>query len=95
MRKYKILSKKILSNKMNLQQIIENYGRDGVVRVEKLFSPAQVEEIKTQLSRYMKEIAPTLPAGDRTLESDGKTVRNLWRGLRLQGGPSFRVALTW
>ena len=65
---------------MNISpRILEDYERDGVVRVSNLLSPQELEEVKTRLSRYMTGVLPSLPAADRTFESDGKTVRNLWR----------------
>jgi ectoine hydroxylase-related dioxygenase (phytanoyl-CoA dioxygenase family) len=64
---------------METKNLVEDYERDGVVRVEGLLSLTEVEEVKAQLARYIEEHLATLPAGDRTFESDGKTVRNLWR----------------
>ncbi len=60
-------------------QVVKDYQRDGVVRLRNFFSPEQVAEIRTELDRYIREDLPSKPADARTLESDGKTVRNLWR----------------
>jgi phytanoyl-CoA hydroxylase len=57
----------------------EEYQRDGCIRVEGLLKLAEVDEVKRALARYMQEVLPRIPASDRTLEADGKTVRNLWR----------------
>lgn len=64
---------------MNTQKIVEDYGRDGVVRVKNFLPAEQVAEVKMQLSHYMSRVISSLPEGDRTFESDEKTVRNLWR----------------
>lgn len=55
------------------------YRRNGVICVPRLFSVAKVAELRQLLNEYIAEKVPTLPFGDRTLEADGKTVRNLWR----------------
>jgi ectoine hydroxylase-related dioxygenase (phytanoyl-CoA dioxygenase family) len=59
--------------------MIENYERDGVIRVRGLFSQTEVLALRTELERYMREDLAQKPADARTLEPDGKTVRNLWR----------------
>jgi phytanoyl-CoA hydroxylase len=59
--------------------LIENYERDGVIRVRGLFSQTEVLALRTELERYMREDLAQKPADARTLEPDGKTVRNLWR----------------
>lgn len=56
-----------------------DYERDGVVRVRGLLTPSQVEQTRSTLARYIREIVPGLPPGDVTFESDGVSVRNLWR----------------
>ena len=56
-----------------------DYERDGCIRVRGFLDAALLPEVRRNLARYMNEIAPTLPAGDRTFEADGVTVRNLWR----------------
>jgi ectoine hydroxylase-related dioxygenase (phytanoyl-CoA dioxygenase family) len=61
------------------EEQIDTYRRDGCIRVRGLLSPEQLREIREQLARYEREIVPNLPAGDRTFEADGQTVRNLWR----------------
>ena len=60
-------------------QIVEDYERDGVVRVRRFFTAETVSEIRTELDRYVREDLPSKPADARTLEADGKTIRNLWR----------------
>ncbi len=61
------------------EQITENYQRDGVVRLRKLVPEELVEEIRTELVRYIRHDLGTKPADARTLEADGITIRNLWR----------------
>jgi phytanoyl-CoA hydroxylase len=55
------------------------YVRDGYVIVESLFAEARVAELERELERYLREIAPGVPAGDIVYETDGQAVRNLWR----------------
>jgi ectoine hydroxylase-related dioxygenase (phytanoyl-CoA dioxygenase family) len=64
---------------MNLEQLKQEYDRDGVMRVHEFFNPETLEAVKDGLARYIKNRLAELPPGDFTLESDGKTVRNLWR----------------
>ena len=61
------------------QQLLQDYERDGVVRIRGLFTPGQVAVIRAELERYIRDDLATKPADARTLEADGKTVRNLWR----------------
>jgi ectoine hydroxylase-related dioxygenase (phytanoyl-CoA dioxygenase family) len=67
---------------MNLpdtDSLIHDYERDGVIRVRGLFSADEVAALRSKLERYMREDLASKPADARTLEPDGKTVRNLWR----------------
>lgn len=61
------------------QSIVDDYHRDGVVRIRQFFSVDTVTEIRAELDRYMRDDLPSKPNDARTLESDGQTVRNLWR----------------
>jgi ectoine hydroxylase-related dioxygenase (phytanoyl-CoA dioxygenase family) len=63
----------------NNADTIEAYQRDGVVRLEKFFSAELVAEVRAELERYMRDDLSSKPADARSLEPDGKTVRNLWR----------------
>lgn len=58
---------------------LEEYRRDGVIRVRNLLSDEQVNEIKAELERYRKEVLPGLPPEDYVMEKDGVSVRNQWR----------------
>ena len=60
-------------------RLVEDYENDGVIRVRGLFSANEVAAIRAELDRYMRDDLATKPADARTLEPDGKTVRNLWR----------------
>ena len=64
---------------MNAQQLLDDYERDGVVRIRSLFSPDEVRAMRENLERYQRDILPGLERAEYTLEPDGKTVRNLWR----------------
>ena len=63
----------------NNTDTIEAYQRDGVVRLKGFFSAELVAEVRAELVRYMRDDLPSKPADARTLEADGRTVRNLWR----------------
>jgi phytanoyl-CoA hydroxylase len=60
-------------------QLFDDYQRDGVVRIREFFSADTVTEIRAELDRYIREDLPSKPNDARTLEADGKTIRNLWR----------------
>jgi ectoine hydroxylase-related dioxygenase (phytanoyl-CoA dioxygenase family) len=64
---------------MNEVQLAEDYEREGCVRVRGLLASPLVMEVREALARYTRQVVPKLPVGDRTLEADGTTVRNLWR----------------
>ncbi len=61
------------------EQTARDYERDGVVRLRGFFPSETVAEIRAELERYIREDLPSKPADARTLESDGATIRNLWR----------------
>jgi len=60
-------------------QIIASYRREGVVRISGFFSEERIAEIRTELQQYIQEDLDSKPINARTLEADGKTIRNLWR----------------
>ena len=59
--------------------VAADFERDGCVRVRGFFDAATLADVRRQVDRYIREIVPALPAGDRTFEADGLAVRNLWR----------------
>lgn len=63
----------------DLPEIVDTYERDGVVRVPGLFQPEEVTRLRAELTRYIEEDLSSKPPDARTMEPDGKTVRNLWR----------------
>ena len=60
-------------------QTIEEYQRNGIVRMRDFFSTETVVEIRAELERYIRDDLSSKPADACTYESDGLTVRNLWR----------------
>ena len=64
---------------MTSPTLLDDYQRDGVVRIGQFISPSDLLCIRNELTAYVKGIAPTLPASEVTFEADGKTARNLWR----------------
>ncbi|MCA9048280.1 MAG: phytanoyl-CoA dioxygenase family protein [Planctomycetaceae bacterium] len=63
----------------DLQRIVSDYERDGVVVIRQLFDAETVAEIRAETQRYVLEDLPSKPAGACTFEADDRTVRNLWR----------------
>ncbi len=61
------------------EQILSDYQQNGVVRLRRFFSAAQVENARSEIERYIRDDLASKPADARTLEANGKTVRNLWR----------------
>ncbi len=61
------------------RELLDDYQRDGVVRIREFFSADTVAEIRAELARYIRDDLPLKPKDARTLEADGKTIRNLWR----------------
>jgi len=59
--------------------IVEDYQRDGVVRLQRFFPPEIVVEVRAELERYIRDDLASKPPDARSLEPDGETVRNLWR----------------
>jgi len=59
--------------------LVQDYQRDGVIRIREFLSPAQITEIRAEIQRYICEDLDAKPADACTREADGKTVRNLWR----------------
>jgi len=74
---------------IDLDRILEDYRRDGVVVVRGFFDVGQVDAIRDEIARYIRDDLPSKPADARTLEADGSTVRNLWR--LEQHNPFFRA----
>lgn len=64
---------------LDTRSILDDYERDGVVRVPGLFNREKVDILRAEIERYMREDLPEKPLDARTLEADGVTVRNLWR----------------
>ena len=64
---------------MQCDEFIQQYEKDGCVRIRGFFDSDTLAVVRSELARYERDIVPSLPIGDRTLEADGKTVRNLWR----------------
>ena len=43
---------------LNNQNLQTSFDRDGYISISPLFSVEKVEEIKNELTRYIKEVAP-------------------------------------
>jgi ectoine hydroxylase-related dioxygenase (phytanoyl-CoA dioxygenase family) len=63
----------------SMDQILSDYEKEGVVRIRSLLSQDEVSQIRSEIARYERDIAPSVPAADIVFESDGTTIRNLWR----------------
>jgi phytanoyl-CoA hydroxylase len=46
---------------MNLNELREKFDADGFVIVRQLFDAHELQELKVQLERYVREVVPTLP----------------------------------
>jgi len=68
-----------MKQNLNYDKITNDYQSDGVVKITDFFSEKKVTEIHTELNRYIQNDLPSKPLDARTMEADGKTVRNLWR----------------
>lgn len=68
-----------MNTNIDSQQLLQDYERDGVVRIRGFFSPDEVAKVRAELDRYIREDLTSKPADARTLETDNQTVRNLWR----------------
>jgi ectoine hydroxylase-related dioxygenase (phytanoyl-CoA dioxygenase family) len=64
---------------MDAAQAVSDYERDGCIRLRGFLDAALLAEVRGRLDRYVRDVVPALPPGDRTFEADGVTVRNLWR----------------
>ena len=64
---------------MNIEQLKEEYQRDGFVTVSGLMSEEIVAAIQCELDHYIAGTLPCLPPEDYVLEAEGGPVRNLWR----------------
>jgi phytanoyl-CoA hydroxylase len=64
---------------LDVDAIKSDYLRDGVVRLRELLSPSELELVNEELTRYEKDVVPGLPTSEVVFESDGITIRNLWR----------------
>ena len=63
----------------DIEALSGQYDRDGVVIVPGLFSATDVDAIRDALARVERESLHAMPASDYVLESDGASIRNLWR----------------
>ena len=59
--------------------VVRDYERDGFIRIRRFLEEALLAEVTRNVERYVREVAPMVPPGDRVLEPDGVNVRNLWR----------------
>ncbi len=63
----------------DIEQITRDYQRKGVVRIREFFSVDQVDSVRSELDRYVRDDLPGNPRDAATYEADESTVRNLWR----------------
>lgn len=61
------------------QKVCSDFDRDGVVTLRRLYTREEVALLRVELERYILDDLPFKPADARTLEPDGRSVRNLWR----------------
>src|SRR5262245_11424417 len=68
----------------NYVPLKQTYDRDGLLKIDQLFTEERMFEIETELARYVSEVVPRLPPQDvvfeiRQNECGEKAIRNLWR----------------
>jgi phytanoyl-CoA hydroxylase len=68
----------MLSDNSSTDSIVENYERDGVVRVRGMLSPEDVATAQREVARISATLTPQSPKEKVIFEPDGTTVRNLW-----------------
>ncbi|MBS0210114.1 MAG: phytanoyl-CoA dioxygenase family protein [Planctomycetes bacterium] len=64
---------------IDVARLQHDYERDGVVVIRELFTAEQTAALRGELDGYVRDVLASKPADARTIEDDGKTVRNLWR----------------
>ncbi len=74
---------------MSYQPSKAAYDRDGFVIVRQLLSPSELDELRSNLDRYVREVVPTLPDGDAFYE-DRSRPETLKQLQRMGRDPFFR-----
>ena len=64
---------------LDIEQLSADYERDGVIVVRELLSTGEIASFQQMLEEYVRDHLARLPASEFVLESDGVTLRNLWR----------------
>lgn len=59
--------------------VSQAYERDGVVRLKQVLDAEALKRVFDELDRYAREVLPTLAESEVIYESDGQSIRNLWR----------------
>lgn len=59
--------------------LVTAFRNDGVVRVPGLLDPDEAADLRTNLERYERSVAPGVADGDIVREREGGPIRNLWR----------------
>src|SRR3954468_15905058 len=84
-------------------QLRRKFDADGFVKIEQLLIEQQLQQVENELARYLREVAPNVPASDIVYERDtlpdgSRAVRNLWRmeeHSQFFGEMSRTLGLTW
>ena len=64
---------------LDTQRVLHDYSQDGVVRIPRFFTASEVNRVRQEIDRYIREDLDSKPRDAATREADGVTVRNLWR----------------
>ncbi len=66
---------------MTQQEILSKreYRERGFVIVRRILRAEEVQALKMEVDRYVREVVPLLPASDAVREKDGQRIRNLFR----------------
>jgi phytanoyl-CoA hydroxylase len=60
------------------QKEIDQYHEDGVVFLRGFLTPAEARSANEELDRYIDEVVPRLPEGERVYEGEASHLRNLF-----------------
>jgi phytanoyl-CoA hydroxylase len=63
----------------DIDRYAADFEQDGFIRIRGLYAARDVDRLRAEVDRYVRDVLPQLPPGDFVLEADGRAARNLWR----------------
>ena len=61
------------------QEIVAEYQSQGFVHLPAWYADEALDEIRSAVERYNREVVPGVPESDVVFEADGIAIRNCWR----------------